>query len=105
MKLSDIQQTEWYLSRPELIRKLIDKFPPSASVLIKETMQTAYVYSWNEHNTISVIIKRGENAVNALPGETYRVFGYKPEDLVFLCENPDLYLEADDDRSSDISDP
>lgn len=95
MRLIELQQTEWYKTRPQIIKDLIDQFPYAASVRIRKTSQLAYIYSWNEDGTISVVITKEDNPniINALPDEAYRVFGYEPNDLVFIQENPDLDLD------------
>ena len=89
--LQEIKDSEWYKSRPNDIKKLIRKFPPNSTVLIKRTQQRAYIYSYFEDNTMKVVIDPAENkdVMNAM-NETYTVFGYKPEELEFICENPEL---------------
>lgn len=98
--LSDLKETCWYKERPDIIKELINKFPPSSSVLIKDTSQKAYTYSWSEDGTISLVIDPSENKhlSNAL-SETYKVFRYKPDDLEFICENPEMSLE---DESAEV---
>jgi len=90
----EIKQTDWFKSRPKIIQDLICRFPYAATVRIKETKQIAYVYSWDENGTISVVITQEDNPGirNAIPDENYCVFGYKPDDLVFINENPDLNI-------------
>lgn len=92
--LERIRETDWFKERPDLIKELICQFPYAASVKIKKTLQNAYVYSWFEDGTIKVVINEDDNKslINAMPG-TYAVFGYKPEDLEFLHENPNLIID------------
>jgi len=92
--LEDFKQTQWFKNRPKKIKKLICEFPYASTVMIKDTLQFAYVYSWFEDMTVSVIIMQEDNphTRNALP-DTYRVFGYKPTDLLFLKRNDSIILE------------
>jgi len=94
--LQQMKETEWFKERPEVIQDLICKFPYAASVRIKQTDQDAYVYSWFENGTIRVFIKEEENLhrIGAIFGD-YTVFGYSPDDLEFLHENPNLTIEDD----------
>ena len=87
MSLSEFQQTDWYKERPDIIRSLIDQFPPGSIVRIKKTNQIAHTYSWFENGTIKVVITAEENPtiLNALPG-IYAVFGYTPDDLELIFE-------------------
>ena len=98
--LEEIKQTEWFNERPQVIKDLICQFPYAASVRIKATTQIAYVLSWFENGTMRLVITEGDNrhVRNAMEGN-YTVFGYKPDDLEFLHENPDLVLvsEVEDD--------
>jgi hypothetical protein len=89
MTLTEIQQTEWYKERPQIIKDLIDQYPPAATVRIKATGQIAYIYSWSEDGTMTIGIYMKDN-----PGMVCdrAVFGYEPDDLVFIQENPDLLL-------------
>lgn len=91
--LEEFKDTEWYKERPEVIKELICQFPHACSVVIKATCQNAYVYSWFEDCTIKVVIDPDDNPdVSNATDETYCVFGYKPDDLVFVKENPELFI-------------
>ena len=92
--LEQLKESEWFKERPQIIQDLILEFPYAASVRIKATNQKAYVFSWSEDGTIRVIIDPEEN-VTGVFDEPYSVFGYKPEDLEFMHENPTLILEED----------
>lgn len=95
--LKEIKTTEWYKTRPTAIKKLICKFPPFSTVIIKSTRQKAYMYSYFNNGTLKLAIDPQENkdVGNAL-NEPYMVFGYKPEDIKFICENPELYFECEE---------
>lgn len=92
--LAEFKKLPWYQERPQEIKDLISQFPYAATVRIKSTLQLAYVLSWFDDGTMRVVINEEDNIhiVNALPG-TYTVFGYKPDDLEFLHENPDLIFD------------
>lgn len=92
--LEDFKNLPWYKKQPKVIKDLICKFPYAATVKIKKTTQIAYVLSWSEDVTIQVVITEEDNphVINAMNG-TYTVFGYKPEDLKFVKENPDLFFD------------
>jgi len=92
--LQQFKESDWFKDRPKVIQDLICRFPYAASVKIKSTSQNAYVYSWFEDGTIRVVINAEDNrhVVNAAP-DVYTVFGLKPEDLEFICENPELTID------------
>lgn len=94
--LEEFKSSDWFKERPQIIQELICKFPYASSVKIKTTGQSAYIYSWFEDNTLSVVINVEENKhlSNALL-DNYRVFGIKPEDLEFICENPELFIDIE----------
>ena len=95
--LEQFKKLTWYKEKPSEIKKLICLFPYASTVRIKETDQFAYIYSWFENGTMRVVITEEDNPhlINARPG-TYSVFGYKPEQLEFIKENPDLVVEEGD---------
>lgn len=90
-ELDEVKKTDWYKTRPELIRNLICRFPPTCSVRLKTTGQFAYVDGWTEDNTLRVIIdpeaKENENIKGPI-NVIYQVFGISPSNLEFLSENP-----------------
>ena len=83
----DFFKSEWFLSRPEIIQNLCRQFPPNTEVVIKDTMQIGYLYSYFEDGTISVGIDAERSFVEGGhisvfgPNEDYRVFGLKPGDV------------------------
>lgn len=94
-ELDKVKKTDWYKTRPELIRNLICRFPPTCSVRLKTTGQIAYVEGWSEDNTLRVIIDPEEKGNKNIEGPTnviYQVFGISPNNLVFLHENPSSVL-------------
>ena len=92
--LEQFKQIDWYKERPQIIKDLICKFPYASTVLIIPTQQFAYIYSWFENKTVSVVIdpKDNLNIGNAF-NEPYSVFGYSEKDLIFMHENPNLILD------------
>ena len=92
--LQEFKDSDWFKERPEVIQDLICKLPYAASVRIKKTDQKAYVYSWFENGTVRVVIDTNDNKhlKNAM-NEPYSVFGYNPEDLEFICENPNMIID------------
>lgn len=92
MTLEEMKQTDWYKTRPKVIKDLICQYPYASTVKIKPTGQIAYVYSWFEDGTLSVVINQEDNPCNAVSDGVYRVFGYRPDDLEFIQENPDIEI-------------
>ncbi len=91
--LEEFKKLPWFKERPQIIKDLISQFPYAATVRINETEQIAYILSWFEDGSMRVVITEKDNphVINSMCG-TYTVFGYKPEDLEFLHENPNLVL-------------
>ncbi len=84
MNLKEIQDSEWYKTRPEKIRNMIDMFPSCIPVRIKSTGQKAHVYSYFEDGTISVAVVYSENPGlrRLIPSEEgHRVFGLSLSDI------------------------
>ena len=106
-ELDKVKKTEWYKTRPELIKKLICQFPPTCSVRLKTTGQIAYVECWAEDNTLRVIIDPEAKENENIKGPTsmiYQVFGISPSNLEFLHENPlsvRLFLQIKMQQASD----
>ena len=98
--LEQMKETDWFKERPKVIKDLVCQFPYAASVKIKQTDQNAYVYSWFEDGTVKVIITEEDNPHlrNSHSGD-YFVFGYLPDDLEFLHENPNLIIEDEDEAN------
>jgi hypothetical protein len=52
MNLAELQQHEWYRSRPEAVQRRIDAYPPIVLYRLKTTNQIVQMYSYeeDEHN-------------------------------------------------------
>lgn len=48
MKLEELQQSEWYLSRPKVIQEAIDKYPPTQLYRFKDSGKQCKLYSYAE---------------------------------------------------------
>lgn len=51
MTPQELQQTEWYKERPEIIRQAIDKLPPIQLYRFKESGKQCYIVSFEEHES------------------------------------------------------
>ena len=106
-ELDEVKKTVWFQTRPELIKNLICRFPPTCSVRLKTTGQIAYVEGWSENNTLRVIIDPEEKENKNIKCPTnmiYQVFGISPDNLEFLHENPpsvNLFLQKKIQQASD----
>ena len=80
--LEEFKKLPWYKDRPQHIKDLIKLLPYAATVRIKATGQLAYVRSWYDDGTISVVTANG----------LFVVFGYASEEVELIQENPDMYL-------------
>lgn len=80
-------ESEWFKTRPKVIQDLCRQFPPESEVRIIGTGQIAYIYSYFEDGTLSVIVdaKRSFEEVGRVSAfgteKSYRVFGLKPKAL------------------------
>jgi len=75
--------TEWLRDRPEVIKKMAEKFKPWFNYRVKSTGQHCNLYSYSEDGTVTVQINGHDNdfldSINEmLP---MGVFGVNPEDL------------------------
>lgn len=48
MTLEELQQSDWYLSRPQVIREAIDKYPPIQLYKFKDSGKQCQLYSYSE---------------------------------------------------------
>lgn len=77
---------EWYSSRPEVIKDLIDKIPPDRLYRLKDSSRCyCTIYSWSEDGTVTVLIEFKYNRVFM----ERRVFGITPELLEEAEKFPD----------------
>lgn len=91
MTLQEFQNTEWFLQRPELIQKAINKVPPICYYKIKSSGKQCYILSYGEPESqlledVTVTVqKTGVGGALAEMGmgqlDTNQVFGIKLDDL------------------------
>jgi len=91
MTLSEIQQSEWYLSRPPVIQQAIDILPPGQLYQFKDSGKQCTIYSYDEPESgliedVTVTVnKTGIGGALASMGlgalDTNSVFGVKLSDL------------------------
>jgi hypothetical protein len=53
----------WVDSRPDLIKKMCEKYPPNRLYLYKPTRQRVTIYSYSTDGTMTVVISGDFNAV------------------------------------------
>lgn len=77
---------DWFNERPSVIKELIEKCPPAAFMVSKETGQLMQIVSWFEDGAVKVEIHQELNMhlSNALQDD-YQVFGVNPDNLNFYC--------------------
>ena len=85
----DVQEDEWFQSKPECVQELIRKVPPGEYVMVG-TGQYVHIYSYFEDGTVSVVVDVEKSfnksfVLSALP-ENYRVFGVSPKSLIPILE-------------------
>ena len=68
---------EWVATRPEVVQKLCNDYPPDRLYKIKETGKRITLHSYSEDGTMTVNMTGEYNAVIF----NSRVFGIKPEDI------------------------
>ena len=91
MDLEEIKQTTWYKTRPEIIQKAIDLFPPGKMYKLKGTGKQCLLVSYEEPDRGKVedvtftVRKTGVGGVMSKLGlsalDSNRVFGVKMTDL------------------------
>ncbi len=96
MNLEELQQTEWYKCRPEVIKQAIDKLPPIHLYKFKETGKQCQIVSFEEpesdklEDVTCTVQKTGIGGVMAEMGlgamDTNQVFGVKLDDLVIWTD-------------------
>lgn len=74
---------EWYSSRPDTIRAMIDRWPPWKLYRLKDTGHRVTMRSYGEDGTVSVDVSGKYNFVLL----ERNVFGVNPEDLT-ECDLP-----------------
>ncbi len=76
-----LEQQAWIDSRPENVRKVIETHPPIGCYRGKENRGHYVLHSYDEELDGTVTLKVDHLNDSFLPG--YRVFGVKPESLIF----------------------
>lgn len=75
---ADPEYIAWVESRPEVIRKMIARFPPDVVYLLKSSGHRVWIYSYSEDETLTVSVLKRYNPRIVFERN---VFGIKPEDL------------------------
>lgn len=89
--LEELIQTDWYRERPEIIKQIVHKLPPTRFYKFKTNGKQCYIYSYEEpksgklEDVTCTVVKTGVGGPMATMGlgelDTHRVFGVRFEDL------------------------
>ena len=91
MELKELQETDWYKERPEVIRQAIDKLPPIVLYKFKDSGKQCQIISYEEpessklEDVTCTVQKTGIGGAMAEMGlgslDTNRVFGVHLDNL------------------------
>lgn len=90
-ELEKLKEDEWYKTRPEIIKQIIDKYDPTILWKFKSSGKQCYIYAYNEPKSGKLeditleVQKTGVGGILDQMGlgvlDTNMVEGVKPEDL------------------------
>lgn len=87
MTTEEFKASEWYQSRPQVIKDLIEKCDPTVLHRIKNSGEIVQMHGYNEDGTVMVLKLGIGGPMDDMIGFIKRgwgVFGLKPEDLELL---------------------
>lgn len=87
-KLDEQAWRAWYMTRPEIIQQMAQKYPPNLLYRLRTTKQYVTLESFSEDGTVTVAVGAEFNRLI----EERRVFGIPAEDLEESDFPPDGYV-------------
>lgn len=92
MTLQELKESDWYISRPDIIKEAINLLPPICLYKFKDSGKQCFIYSYEEPESNKVedvtvtVQKTGVGGSLAEMGlgkiDTNQVFGVKLQDLI-----------------------